>query len=160
MEAQPLRTTPEAEQIAPSAIAYSAEPKTALHLLTPEQVDDFWPVVEGPLKDALDRDGTYGPEHIYDWLKRGTMQLWIAGSAVKGVEGLALVELLQHPNDRVINFWLCTGQDRKRWLAHKDKIEAWAKEKGCTRSLIHARKGWAKELSDYKLTHVVLEKKL
>lgn len=119
-----------------------------------------WPLIEREIKSALDRDGLYGPEHVKHWVERGTHQLWIAGSKRLGIEALAITEMLRHPNGQVINFWLCTGKDPSRWLVHKEKIEAWAKEMGCIRSLIHARKGWARHLRDYKLTHVVLEKSL
>lgn len=133
---------------------------TTLYRLEPEQIDAFWDVVEEPIAQALERDGLYGPEHVREWLAKGLMHLWIAGDADKGVVGLALVEELQHPREKVVKFWLCTGHDRKRWLFHMKQIETWAKERGCTRSIADARKGWAKELSDYRLTHVVLEKRL
>lgn len=142
----------------PSATPSSA--KTALHPVTNDKIEECWPLIEKSIAAALSRDGLYGPEHVKEWVLRGTHQLWIAGSRERGIEALAVTEMLRHPNGQVINFWLCTGTDRVRWIEHKNGIEEWAKGQGCTRSVAHARKGWAKALPDYKLTHVVLEKML
>ena len=138
----------------------SVKPPTALHPVTNDKIEAAWPLIEQSISSAIDRDGLYDASHIKEWVLRGTHQLWIAGSKERGIEALAVTEMLRHPKGQTINFWICTGKDRDRWLAHKNGIEAWAKEQGCTRSVAHARKGWAKALPDYKLTHLVLEKSL
>lgn len=54
----------------------------------------------------------------------------------------------------------CTGEDAKTWVHLLSEIEAWARENGCSKLDMIARKGWAKHLQDYRMTHVVLEKDL
>lgn len=54
----------------------------------------------------------------------------------------------------------CTGDGASRWVHLLETIEGWARREGCQKFDLIARKGWAKHLPDYKLTHVVLEKVL
>lgn len=148
----------------PSADAPSStpsSPKTILHLVPVEFVQAAWP---GPVEDlvtqAVDRDGLYGAEDILGLLKKGLMRLWVAGSKEKGAEAIAVTEILQFPRGSVFSIILCTGQDRERWVSHLRAMEAWAKEQGCVRSRPITRKGWAKDLADYRLTHYFWEKRL
>ena len=57
-----------------------------------------------------------------------------------------------------IKFW--TGENSLEWLHLMEDLEAWAKHEGCTRIIGVMRKGWAKRLPDYRMTHVYLEKDL
>ena len=139
----------------------SSSARTALHQVPPARVAECWPVIEPMITAAMDRDGTYTAENVREWLVKELMQLWIAGTKERGVEALAVTEILQHQKCRVLNILICTGKDRDRWLAHLGAIETWARtDKGCDRALLYARKGWARHLPDYKLTHVLLEKRL
>jgi hypothetical protein len=54
----------------------------------------------------------------------------------------------------------CTGEGARQWVHLLGQIEAWARDEGCRRLDMIARKGWAKHLPDYRMTHVVLEKEL
>lgn len=54
----------------------------------------------------------------------------------------------------------CTGAEAKKWVHLLSEIEAWARSEGCEKFDMIARKGWAKHLQDYRMTHVVLEKDL
>lgn len=54
----------------------------------------------------------------------------------------------------------CTGDGARGWVHLLAQIEAWARENDCARLDMIARKGWAKHLPDYRMTHVVLEKDL
>lgn len=54
----------------------------------------------------------------------------------------------------------CSGEGANDWLHLLVKIELWAKAEGCKFLDMDARKGWAKHLPDYKVTHWVLQKAL
>lgn len=55
---------------------------------------------------------------------------------------------------------LCTGENAKQWAHLVEIIEDFAKSEGCAIMDMIARKGWAKHLPKYKMTHVVLEKRI
>ena len=54
----------------------------------------------------------------------------------------------------------CSGRDMDTWVGLISVIEQYARENGCRRLDMIARKGWAKRLPAYKMTHVVLERML
>lgn len=54
----------------------------------------------------------------------------------------------------------CTGDSAKQWVHLLSEIEAWARSEGCEKIDMIARKGWARHLADYRMTHVLLEKDL
>lgn len=58
------------------------------------------------------------------------------------------------------NIELLGGDNMKAWLALKDEYEKLAKEHGVFDVRMWARKGWSRELPDYKLTHYILRKVL
>jgi hypothetical protein len=43
-------------------------------------------------------------------------------------------------------------------LGYLDELERYATAQGCNGMRIYGRKGWARKLPDYKMTHVLLEK--
>lgn len=138
-----------------------SSPRTVLHLVPVEFVEAAWSgPVEELIGEAVDRGGLYAPEDIKRLLEQGLMRLWVAGSRERGAEALAVTEILQYPKARAFNVIICTGHDRGRWFSHLKTMEAWAKEQGCDVSRALTRKGWAKELADYKLTHYAWEKQL
>ena len=112
------------------------------------------------MSGALERGGLYGPNDLLALLCKGAMRLWVAGSKERGAEALAVTEILQYPRALTFNILICTGQDRGRWFSHLRTMEDWARENGCSRVTALTRKGWAKELADYRLTHYAWEKQL
>lgn len=142
-----------------------SSPRTVLHLVPVEFVGAAWQgAVDELVSAACDRDGLYGADDLFSALCKGLMRLWVAGSKKDGgevvIEAVAVTEILQFPRMKAFGIVICTGQDRQRWVSHLRTMEAWAKEQGCGMSRPITRKGWAKDLSDYRLTHYVWEKRL
>lgn len=77
---------------------------------------------------------------------------------VRGVVGTEIVESPSGLRSLIIRF--CVGKKLNEWVHLLDEIEAFARASGCQRIETWARKGWAKHLSDYRMTHVLLEKDL
>ena len=119
-------------------------------------------MLEPMIRETVSRSGLYGPEHVREWLVNplGSIKLWLAGTKERGPEAIAVVEVLQHPNDRVMQVHGCAGKETDRWIHHLKTLEASAKEQGCGRVRIEGRKGWARKLPDYKIVGIILEKKL
>lgn len=133
---------------------------TRVHRVPLAELERAWPLVEAMIADACARDGLYGAGDVLEWLRGDKMQLWLAGSTERGVEAAAISEMLQHRAAKTFSVFIVTGADIDRWLPHLGRMEAWAKEMGCSRAIQHARRGYARKLKDYRMTHVVLEKQL
>ena len=90
---------------------------------------------------------------------RGEWQLWLVWDGTpRAIVGTELYVEMTGLKCCMIRF--CTGGGAAEWSHLLGKIEAWARDEGCTYLDMLARKGWAKHLPDYKLTHVELQKEL
>lgn len=83
-------------------------------------------------------------------------QLWVA---LEGKELLAtlVTEIVVYPQRKVARIVGCVGEHRAKWIHLLGQIQDWARANGCAAMEIVARKGWAKALPDFQLTHVLLE---
>ena len=159
-------------QTAPSPDELSSSPSLAvdgpirLAEVNPAAIGAVWPKVERHLLSVIDRlDGRYTVAAMRAALEAGETVLWLAGQTT--ADGRAVVHAVMGTDiaktpagtltARVL--WM-TGVDRGKWVHLLGDYEAAMRKRGCNRVEITARKGWAKELADYKLTHVQLEKDL
>lgn len=119
-----------------------------------------FPHVVGMLSSVVDRsDGRWTLEDMAGRFVRGEWQMWVVYDgeyrAVLATE--LFIEASGMKNARVV---FCTGIWAKQWVGLIAQIEDWARDMGCRKLEMLARKGWARHLEDYKLTHVQLEKDL
>ncbi len=85
--------------------------------------------------------------------------LWLAGDGSK-ILAAATTCLVRTHTDKVCILTACAGEQMPRWRPLLAVIEAYAKAEGCASLRIYGRKGWARVLDDYDVTHIVLEKGL
>ncbi|CAN0493160.1 unnamed protein product, partial [Phaeothamnion confervicola] len=71
-----------------------------------------------------------------------------------------LTEIIQYPQRRVARIVGCVGEHRAKWVHLISEIQDWSRSQGCVAMEIVARKGWAKALPDFQMTHVILESDL
>jgi hypothetical protein len=117
--------------------------KTELVNFTKEEVEKVWPLVESLVQKACKTNGGYNAEHILDYLKKGTMQLWVAiDEQTNTVICCCVTELRQYPNFKVCDLRITTGEQFERWYGFMDNICKWAKENGCAKMEVFARPGW------------------
>ncbi len=110
------------------------------------------------LAKAVERSrGKQDGDDIAAAIETGRMQLWLL-AAPGQIAAIALTEISEYPRKKVCRVIACVGEGRERWQHHLAGIEDWAKEIGCDGMELVARKGWARVMSDYELTHVMLEK--
>lgn len=101
----------------------------------------------------------YSIKSLIELIARGEFQLWVIGD--EHIRGVVLTELFFAPSGKkVASIRAATGDAAEGWLHLLPELEQWAKSEGCHVVEAIARKGWARRLTDYKLTHVVLEKEL
>lgn len=130
----------------------------------PEVARQVWPLLGNFLSKALEfTSDTRLLEPTLQKIEMGQSQLWTVIDDDHGNKALAAgVTSLQtyESGKRVCNIELFGGEDMKLWFDLKDVFEDWAKVEGCESIRVWARKGWAKHLKDYDLTHYILEKAL
>lgn len=101
----------------------------------------------------------YSIQSLIELIARGEFQLWVIGD--EHIRGVVLTELFFAPSGKkVASIRAATGDAAEGWLHLLPELEAWAKVEGCHCIEAIARKGWARRLTAYKMTHVVLEKEL
>lgn len=127
----------------------------------PDKVEAAWPHLQGFMPAVVESArGKIEAEDIQALCKQGMMQLWAAIDEDGSPKAIALTEIAQYPRQKIGRVTACIGRDMDQWLHLLSGIEAWAKEQGCSSMQHIARKGYAKKLHDYKLTHVLLERAL
>lgn len=137
----------------------AAEPK--LVAIPPGHIQAIWPLIEPLLLRVVERsDGRYSMRGMAQRLVSGDWVLrvvWVDGE-VRAIVGAEVYSDVSGMRCCIVRF--CTGHGAKDWSHLLVEIEDWARKDGCERIEMIARKGWAKHLKDYALTHVFLEKQL
>ena len=129
--------------------------------LPPERVRELWIIVEKWVNDATSRsNGRYTPEDVLAGVESGHMQMWLAWEEEeKKALAVAVTQLVTYPTgQKWADILITTGENRKAWKHLLGGLEDWAKTEDCAGFQIMARTGWARELKDYKKSHVFLEK--
>lgn len=135
-----------------------------LSLIPAGLVDKVWPHIL-PFAQMI-AGGHHGqsswrdPEHIYEGIASGKELAWCVINPNGQAQALVLGTMIQFPKMRILRIHACVGGERKKWLPLLDEIEEYARANGCGQMQIVCRKGWARELDTYRLTHVLLEKTL
>lgn len=142
-------------QIRLSPTASSAE----LIRVAPADLPAAWEVALDWIAAACRRIGLYGPSYVYDRLKSGEWVLFLAKTH-RGIEGVAVAEVVAFPLASALRIWICTGRNAREWVHLLGGIEAFARNKGASRSALLARPGWKRLLKGYEATHILLEKDL
>ena len=120
-----------------------------------------WPDISSWVAGVVERsDGRWSIEIIAKQLLNGTWQLWVVWDG-ENVAAVIATELYSEatglPLARVV---FTTGTGAAKWSHLIADIEDWARGQGARKLEMMARKGWAKHLQSYKMTHVLLEKDL
>lgn len=147
--------------------APSSEKQTteiAFFQLPPDVIPRLWPVVSWRLEKGSvtgRASGRWSEESIYKNFATQKWQLWCA---MEGKECLAIVatELNVHPTGmKSALIVMATGDARDKWeRIGMEKIEQWAREEGCSLLEMWARPGWHKVFPEWRMTHIMLEKRL
>ncbi len=107
------------------------------------------------LRPAIEREGDTTVEFVLSGIKRGEFQLW------RGKES-AIVTKMMNVGVGGHLIWIFAGGNLEEIRDKmKPEIENWAKDQGCIRATMTARRGWSKALPDYQQRkQVVLTKEL
>jgi hypothetical protein len=124
----------------------------------PKNVHQIWPQARELIRTAIERTDLSDFRDIeYDVLA-GDQLLWLAIS--NHVEAAATTHLTRTRGKTVLVVTACAGHGKDRWLPLKARIEQYAKAEGAKCVRLYGRKGWARELKDYHVEYVIMEKDL
>lgn len=122
-------------------------------------VDAFWHIVE-PLIERAIQGSDLTADEIRENAKQSLMRLWLGEIDGRVVMAGAVVEIMIG-EERVAHIAALSGTGMRFWLtAFLTEFESLAKANGIDRVRLNGRKGWARALRDYRMTAVVLEKRL
>lgn len=110
-----------------------------------------WDRCKAYLEPAL--DANYTLADVWEEISNDRAQFWpLTRSAV-------VTQILTFPRRRVLRVWLAGGDlDELRWaLGHADDI---ARSRGCSAIEIDGRKGWARALTGFEPTRIVLTREI
>ena len=96
---------------------------------------------------------THSLLHVVDAIKDGSAQFFPLENSV------IVTEVVDYPKKAVCRIWLAGGEMDELIEAEKSIVE-WAKSHGCSGMEIIGRKGWERQLKDYKAASTVLIKEI
>lgn len=111
-------------------------------------------------------EGATTIEHEFEELSAGRKQLWLVidneSTDPPNKTMAACVSSLEKNEDGSKTAWinLTGGENMKAWCDLRERFAEWAKAEGCKDIRLWARKGWAKYLLDFKLTHYLMRREL
>jgi hypothetical protein len=124
----------------------------------PKDVHQIWPQAKELIRSAIEKTDLSDFRDIeYDVLA-GDQLLWLALS--DHVEAAATTHLIKTRDKPVLVLTACAGSQRERWMPLLSRIENYAKAEGAKCVRFYGRKGWARELKDYHVQYVIMEKDL
>ena len=130
---------------------------------------DIGPHVIGMLESVVERsNGRWTLDDMAARFYAGEWQMWIVYDGE--YRAVLATEVFTEPSEqKAARVVFVTGLGAAGWTKLVEQIEEWARNQGCVRMEMIARKGWAKHLDEYarnrgvapyKMTHVLLEKAL
>ena len=133
-----------------------------------EQLDIVWSLIEKDIKDALAYSGNLtSSSFVLEKSKENKFQVWVLWDKDKKTTrekyfGVVVTEIIKRELGKVCHIYIMTGRQRHKWQFLVKDIEQFAIDEDCLMMELIARPGWKRILNnfDYKMTHVVLEKKL
>lgn len=125
----------------------------------PEHVETTFRILRDEVASIVARsNGRFLTQDLAAAIIAGEMLAWVVVTDDHRLLAVVLAEIRVYPRTKVCRLVACAGRERKKWLHLLSEIEAWAASVGCTQMHAEARKGWAGELTEYKVTHLILEK--
>jgi len=133
-----------------------------------EQLNTVWSLIEKDIKDALAYSGNLtSSSFVLEKSKENKFQVWVLWDKDKKTTrekyfGVVVTEIIKRELGKVCHIYIMTGRQRHKWQFLVKDIEQFAIDEDCLMMELLARPGWKRILNnfDYKMTHVVLEKKL
>ena len=125
----------------------------------PDVVNVAWPHLSAIVEMALEGEKNVTADDVRRMASNGECALWAVVDGDKALAAVAHV-IWNYPQSKALRIIFCGGKDKARWVHLLSEIEEFARRAGCAAVEAVARKGWAKVLPDYRLTHVLLRREI
>lgn len=125
----------------------------------PAQVHIIWPEVSHWIKRAMQRGDLGRFDDVEDHVLNGRMLLWLVWDKPK-ILAAVVTQLATTECTKACVIVACGGEKSGVWLHLISKIENYARAEGCAAVRIIGRSGWARVLPEFRVVHIVLEKRL
>ena len=140
------------------------QPATAqaptLNLVPAGDVGIVWPLIAAQIDGVVARsNGIYTADALRGHFETGKFLLWLVWN--DAVQAIGATQFYHTDGGvKIFDILFVTGEHSLEWLHLMDEWEHHARAWGCDRIEGTMRKGWAKRLPDWKMTHVTLSKDL
>lgn len=124
--------------------------------IDPAHVAKILPMAAPILREAM-ANGHGHYEDIEGSVLSGEKLLWLALDE-QSIWAAAVTGLHTEHGHRFCCIWAVGGREKAKWMDFRPTIEQFARDEGCASVRVYGRRGWCKELPEYRLVHVVLEK--
>lgn len=122
------------------------ESGTVICAVPTEDTGRAWPLVLPFVQLALEQGlGECDAPDVLKALMSGNAQLWLAVEGDDRVQGIAVTEVISHPQRKICNLFLVAGTGLDQWASGLRYIESWAIAKGCNGLQATCRPGAAKK---------------
>lgn len=131
-----------------------------LNLVPPDQVATVWPLVLPQIESVVARShGVYTIEATRAKMSSGEWLLWVVWDGE--LQAIGCTQFYTADSGlKFLDVLFVTGEHSLAWLHLMDDLKEYGRKTGCKRISGTMRKGWAKRLPDWKMTHVILEQDL
>ena len=125
----------------------------------PARVGELWGQVAPLIKSAVERGGISDFATVEHNVRNGSVLLWLAWDGTE-ICACAATELSGANGKKNCTIVACAGKQRGAWLPLIADLESYAKAEGCHAMLIFGRRGWEREIANYRVKGIILEKEL
>lgn len=125
----------------------------------PERSSEAWPLAEKYVQAASEKTGFTELSDVHLQVLLGNAILWLAADGVK-VIGAGVTRLIEDRGGLACEIFVWGADDQKKCAPLVKTIETYAKAEGCASVRLAGRRGWARQLPDYSMAAIILEKAL
>ncbi len=128
-----------------------------------EHLTTVWPTMHGLMGAYLDKAaGRVRQEDVFNFIVEGEWNVWIVWDQKNETpKAFICVSIATEPSGKKsARIEMMIGEDRKQWLGYIPLIEEWALEQECDYIDMMVPKAFARDLPDYFMTHVFLQRAL
>ena len=133
--------------------------ETELVCVDPARIHEIWLHVRELLRTASERTALSAFAEIEADILSGRSLVWIVWNG-RTIEAASATALINSDIGKVCVITLCAGRGMQRWLKLIERLEAYAKDEGCTCIRIFGRRGWLRVLEGYESKHIVIDRRL
>jgi hypothetical protein len=145
------------KRIAPSISPASA---VKLSLVAREDVDGVWFLAEPLLLKSYRQRDLNIPVTLRDDLRHGFRQLWLITQDDVTIVAAGVTSISALRSGHALRIEHLGGGSMRQWLHTLKELEDYARGQGCQTLTWEGREGWQKLLPDYRVSAVVMSKRL